>query len=101
MGQRFYRAYSDPEIEALPIAPWKKTVLKALAHYGFYICDSGNDTLSFEFESSVMYTAFGRTEPFSVIGKEQDLSTWQGKYVFNFSEGVDWARLRAIAPPTE
>jgi hypothetical protein len=36
-----------------------------------------------------------------VIGKEQDLSTWQGKYVFNFSEGVDWARLRAIAPPTE
>jgi hypothetical protein len=99
MGQRFYLAYSDSEIEALPVAPWKKAVLKALAHYGFYICDSGNDTLSFEFESSVMYTAFGQTEPFSVIGKEQKLGSWEGKYVFNFSEGVDWTRLRAIAPP--
>lgn len=99
MGQRFYLAYSDPEIEALPVAPWKKAVLKALAHYGFYVCDSGNDTLGFELESSVMYTAFGQTEPFSVIGKEQNLSTWQGKYVFNFSQGVDWTRLRAIAPP--
>ena len=99
MGQRFYLAYSDPEIEALPVAPWKKAVLKALAHYGFYVCDSGNDTLGFEFESSVMYTAFGKPEPFSAIGKEQNLPTWQGKYVFNFSQGVDWTRLRAIAPP--
>jgi len=101
MGQRFYLAYSESEIEALPVASWKKAVLKALAHYGFYVCDSGNDTLGFEFESSVMYTAFGQTEPFSVIGKEQNLPTWQGKYVYNFSEGVDWTRLRAIAPPTE
>jgi hypothetical protein len=101
MGQRFYLAYSDPEIEALPVASWKKAVLKALAHYGFYVCDSGNDTLGFELESSVMYTAFGKTEPFSMIGKEQNLPTWQGKYVFNFSQGVDWTRLRAIAPPAE
>ena len=101
MGQRFYLAYSDSEIEALSAAPWKKAVLKALAHYGFYVCDSGNDTLGFEFESSEMYTAFGQTEPFAVIGKEQHLPTWEGKYVFNFSEGVNWTRLRAIAPPAE
>jgi hypothetical protein len=99
MGQRFYLAYSNSEIEALSVAPWKKAVLKALSHYGFYICDSGNDTLSFDFESSVMYTAFGQAEPFSVIGKEQHLGSWEGKYVFNFSEGVNWTRLRAIVPP--
>jgi hypothetical protein len=99
MGQRFYLAYSDGEIEALPLAPWKKAVLEGLAHYGFYVCDSGNDTLGFEFESSLMYTAFGQPEWFSVIGKEQSLPTYEGRYVFNLSKGVDWTRLRALRPP--
>jgi hypothetical protein len=99
MGQRFYLAYSDSEIAALSVSPWKKAVLTGLAHYGFYVCDSGNDTLGFEFESSVTYTAFGQPELFSIIGKEQGLGRWEGKYVFNFSEGVNWTRLRAIAPP--
>jgi hypothetical protein len=101
MGQRFYLAYADAEIAALPVPPWKKAVLGALAHYGFYICDSGNDTLGFEFESSVMYTAFGQPEWFSVIGQEQHLGSWGGRYDFNFSEGVDWTRMRAVAPPRE
>ena len=99
MGQRFYLAYSEAEIEALPVAPWKKAVLKALANYGFYICDSGNDTLGFEFESSLTYTAFGQPDPFSVIGAEQGVGGWEGNYVFSFAEGVEWTRLRAIAPP--
>jgi hypothetical protein len=99
MGQRFYLAYSDSEVEALPVPPWKKAVLKALADYGFYIGDSGNDTLGFEFESSIMYTAFGQPEWFSAIGTEQGLPNSGGSYIFNFSEGVDWTRLRALAPP--
>jgi hypothetical protein len=99
MGQRFYLGYSDAEIEALGVPPWKKAVLKSLAHYGFFICDSGNDTLGFEFESSVMYTSFGQPEWFSAVGREQGLPSWEGRYVFNFSNGVDWTRLRAVAPP--
>jgi hypothetical protein len=100
MGQRFYLAYSDGEIGALPVAPWKKAVLEALAHYGFYVCDSGNDTLGFEFESAVMYTSFGQPNWFAAIGAEQGLPSWEGKYEFNFSEGVDWTRLRALGPPS-
>jgi hypothetical protein len=46
-----------------------------------------------------MYTAFGQPEWFSTIGREQGLPTWEGRYVFNFSNGVDWTRLRALAPP--
>ncbi len=99
MGQRFYLSYSDAEIEGLPLPPWKKAVLRALAEYGFYVCDSGNDTLGFEFESSIMYTAFGQPDWFSVIGSEQGLPGSGSGYAFNFSEGVDWTRLRAIAPP--
>jgi hypothetical protein len=100
MGQRFYLAYSDAEIAALPVAPWKQAVLRGLAHFGFYVCDSGNDTLGFEFESSVMYTAFGQPEWFSAIGEEQGLPSWEGRYVFDFAAGVDWTRLRAIPPPS-
>jgi streptogramin lyase len=100
MGQRFYLAYSDAEIEALPVAPWKKAILTALAHYGFYVGDSGDETISFIWEGSLMYTPLGASEPFSEIGKEQGLPTnSEGNYIFNLSEGVDWTRLRAIAPP--
>jgi hypothetical protein len=100
MGQRFYLAYSDAEINALPVAPWKKAILTALAHYGFYVGDSGDETISFVWEGSLMYTPFGAPEPFSEIGKEQGVpKDSAGKYIFNLSEGVDWTRLRAIAPP--
>ncbi len=100
MGQRFYLAYSDAEIGALPLLPWKKAILEALAHYGFYIGDSGNYTLSFMWEGSLMYTPFGAPEPFATLGKEQGMAASSGgTYLFNLSEGVDWHRLRAIAPP--
>jgi hypothetical protein len=98
-GQRFYLAYSDSEIAALPVKPWKKTVLSALAHYGGYDCDSGGPGLAVEFESSVMFTAFGQPNPLAQVGEREQLPTYNGEYVFNLAEGVNWSRLRAIAPP--
>jgi len=99
MGQRFYLAYSDAEIAALPFPPWKKAVLTALAHYGFYIGDSGNNTLGFLWETSS--TGAGSAEPFVEIGREQGVPDSSGSYTFKLSEGVDWSRLRAVAPPAE
>src|SRR5204862_2802511 len=100
MGQRFYLAYSDAEVAALPLPPWKKAILEALVHYGFYIGDSGNYTLSFMWEGSLMYTPFGAPEPFATLAQEQRMTAnSQGAYLFNLSEGVDWHRLRAIEPP--
>jgi hypothetical protein len=98
MGQHFYLAYSDAEIAALPVLPWKKAILTALAHYGFYVGDSGNYTLGFLWEGS---NRSGAPEPFVEIGKEQGLPSSEGSYTFKLSEGVDWTRLRAIAPPAE
>ncbi len=98
-GQRFYLAYSDGEIAALPVKPWKKTVLYALAHYGGYDCDSGGPGVAVEFESSVMFTAFGQPNPFAQVGQREQLPTYNGEYVFDLAEGVNWGRLRAIAPP--
>jgi hypothetical protein len=98
-GQRFYLEYSDAEIAALTFPPWKKAILTALANYGFYIEDTGNSTLSFRWEGSRMYVPFGAPEPFAQIGGEQGVPSSGGEFTFNLSEGVDWSRLRAIAPP--
>lgn len=100
-GQRFMLDYSDAEIDALSMKPWKKLVLKEIdrEHYGFYDCDSGGPGLAFELEGSTMYTAFGAPNGFNTVGKEQGLSTYNGEYVFGFSGGVNWSRLKAIAPP--
>jgi hypothetical protein len=98
-GQRFYLAYTDAEIEAFKFKPWKMALLKAIAHYGFYVGDSGNTTLSFDWEGSRMYIPFGAPEPFETIGREQGVPREGGRYIFKLSEGVDWTRLRAIAPP--
>jgi hypothetical protein len=99
MGQHFYLDYSDAEIAALPVLPWKKAILTALAHYGFYIGDSGNNTLGFLWEGSP--TGSGASEPFVKTGEEQGVPKAGGNYTFKLSEGVDWTRLRAIAPPSE
>jgi hypothetical protein len=99
MGQHFYLDYSDAEIAALPVLPWKKTILTALAHYGFYVGDSGNNTLGFIWEGSSAHS--GAPEPFVEIGEEQGVQKSGGDYTFKLSEGVDWTRLRAIAPPSE
>jgi hypothetical protein len=99
MGQHFYLDYTDAEIAALPVLPWKKAILTALAHYGLYIGDSGNNTLGFLWEGSP--TDPGASEPFVKTGEEQGVPKAGGSYNFKLSEGVDWTRLRAIAPPSE
>jgi hypothetical protein len=98
-GQRFYLEYTDAEIAALPFPPWKRAILTALATYGFYIEDTGNSTLSFRWEGSRMYEPFGAPEPFAQIAEEQGVPGSGGSYTFNLAEGVEWTRLRAIAPP--
>jgi hypothetical protein len=99
MGQHFYLAYSDAEIDALPVLPWKKAILTALANYGFYIGDSGNLSLGLLWEGAVKGS--GAPEPFVEIGKEQGVPKSGGEYDFNLAEGVNWTRLRAVAPSSE
>jgi hypothetical protein len=98
-GQRFYLEYSAAEIAALPFPAWKKAILTALATYGFYVEDTGDSAFSFRWEGSRMYTPFGAPEPFAQIGEEQGVPRSGGEYTFDLAEGVDWSRLRAIAPP--
>ena len=98
MGQRFYLDYSIAEIKALGFKPWKTAILEALADYGFYIGDSGNNNLTLLWEGSLTYPDVS-PEPFAAIGAEQGVPESGGSYIFKLAEGIDWTRLRAIAPP--
>jgi hypothetical protein len=101
-GQRLQLAMSEPEIDALPVPAWKKTILKALARYGAYVGDTGgNEAFGFEFESGSTYTAFGYQDPMVAVAKAQTsgVSSSNGKWYFDLAGGVDWAsKLRVLDP---
>jgi hypothetical protein len=79
---------------------WKKTILTALAHYGGYVGDTGGPGFAFEFESGTTYTSFGAADAMVTFAKANNVPTWNGRYVFNMSNGVNWAKyLRVLAPP--
>jgi hypothetical protein len=99
IGARFQLAMSAQEIAALRVPAWKKTILTALARYGGYVGDTGGPGFAVQFESSVMYTAFGRPDPLLAFADRNGIPTWGGYRVFNLSDGVDWAdRLRVLVP---
>lgn len=97
-GQRFYLEYTDAEIAALKLLAWKAAIATAIAHYGLYVCDSGGDGIGIKLESTCMYTALGAPDPLTTFARTNSLPIWEGKYIFHLNEGIDWTRLRAIAP---
>jgi len=100
MGARFELAMSDAQIAALAVPAWKKAILRALAHYGGYVGDTGGPGFALQFESSTMYTSFGYADPLVQIAQQNGIAPWDGLYAFNLADGVDWARyLRVVTPP--
>jgi hypothetical protein len=101
MGARFQLAMSDDQIAALAVPAWKKTVLRALARYGGFVGDTGGPGFGLMFQSSSTYTSFGRPDPLVDFARANNLPTWEGDYVYNIADGVDWTRyLRVVVPPS-
>jgi hypothetical protein len=101
MGTWFTLALSDEQIAALAVPAWKKTILRALAHYGGFVGDTGGSGFGVQMESGSSYTSFGETDPWVTFAKKNNLPQWNGHYVMNLSEGVAWQQdLRVLAPPT-
>jgi hypothetical protein len=100
LGAHFMLAMSDPQIQALAVPAWKKTILTALAQYGGYVGDTGGPGFGLMFESSTTYTALGLPDPLVVFGALNSLPQWSSQYVFNVAGGVEWSKyLRVLAPP--
>jgi hypothetical protein len=106
MGARLQLAMSPEEIDALGLPAWKTGVLKALATYGGYVGDTGGPGFAVMTESGLTYTSYGRPDPLLAFGRaayeagDAYVSEYQGRYLFDLADGVDWARyLRVVAPP--
>lgn len=99
MGSRFVLDMSDAEIKALRVPGWKKTILRALSSYGMIVGDAiGSGSWGLQFESGSTYTSFGRPDPLAAFARRAGVGRWEGMYVFNLQDGVDWSRLRLVAP---
>jgi hypothetical protein len=100
MGSHLVLAMSDAEIAALPVPPWKQTILTAMAHYGMYVGDAiGSGSWGLQFESGSTYTSFGAEDEVAAFAREEGVPTWNGMYVFDLGSGVNWqSRLKLLSP---
>jgi hypothetical protein len=99
MGAHFQLAMTDAQIDALSVPGWKKTILRAMAHYGMFVGDSTSSPWAFQFESGSTYTSFGYEDEMVKFAKSVGIVPWSGAHYFNIAGGVDWAHYLRVVDP--
>jgi len=100
LGDRFQLALSDSQINAMPVPSWKKTILRALGHYGAYVGEQGAHWSLLGFESGASYTSFGVPDQLVAFAQKAGISqSSDGIYYFKM-DGVDWARYLRVVDPS-
>lgn len=98
-GARFYLAYSDAEIAAAPWPPWKKAWVRAWAHYGLYVGDTGGGGFTpLQLESPETYRSFGYQDPLVAYAQACGCAShWYNGDPYFALDGIDWAgRLKLL-----
>jgi len=103
MGTRYQLDMSDAEIKALKVPDWKRAILRAAARYGMFVGDTGSGGWSLKEESGLTYTSFGRSDRWVDLAKAEGVpyDEQSGRWIFNLSDGVDWAKRLRIVHPCE
>jgi hypothetical protein len=100
MGAHVALALSRARIDRLPVPPWKRAIMRALATYGGYIGDTGGSGFGVQAESGASWTSFGLEDPFVAFARDSGLADNGGRYALDLKSGLDWARhLRVVLPP--
>jgi len=100
LGARFQLAMSRRQIRALPVPPWKKTILTAMARYGLIVGDTGG-AWAIPKDTDARYRGLDRPNPWLAVAQRAGVPYYgpDMDYVFNLNNGVDWRRyLRVVAP---
>ena len=63
-----------------------------------YVGDTGGGAWGLRFESGAGYTTLGAEDPLVTFARSNGVPTWQGTWVFNLRDGVDWSKLRIVSP---
>jgi hypothetical protein len=99
LGDRFQLALSDGQIDAMPVPSWKKTILRALSHYGAYVGEQGSHWSLLGFESGASYTSFGLPDQLVVFAQRAGVSPSSDGVYYLWMNDIDWARhLRVVDP---
>jgi hypothetical protein len=70
VGQWFYLAMTDSQIAASGFAPWQRTILRALAHYGMFVGDQGsNGAFDVFTEDQSTWSSFGQPNPWLSLAR--------------------------------
>jgi hypothetical protein len=96
-GQRFQLRMTDAEVNALAVPAYRKTILRAMIHYGFFLMETGGSPWDLEFEPGLDYLAFGYTNPLVTYALSAGIPGSGGVYTLSFNGGVDWRRLQVVA----
>jgi hypothetical protein len=100
LGARLRLDMTDAQIDALAAPAWKKTILKALAHYGAIVGDTGayGQKFSFglQFESGTTYTAMGYPDKMAQWAAKNGFTS-RPSYM-SLGNVVDWNRMRVLHP---
>ena len=109
MGSRLWLEMTEAEIDALRVAPFRATILKALAKYGAYFGDTGSSFwFNWQTEAGTQYTDVGAADRWLQFATANGWTwydpdkTWVGSWDLN-ADGIDWmskvwSRLRVIDP---
>jgi hypothetical protein len=104
LGAHFYLEMTRSEIDALPVPEWQETILRAMAHYGMFVGDTGGVGWRLKVESATSFTSFGHPDPWVKIARRLGLPAYRSKdgttrYIFDMRGSVNWTdELRVAAP---
>lgn len=104
MGQFVQLNMTDSAINALGFATWKTVILKAWAHYGAFVGDTGGAAYGFRLSSGEMHTTMGLTDPFSTLHTNNTgtISYYAPDDVWVMDQTSGWTRstsnLRVLDP---
>ncbi|MDQ3890559.1 MAG: LamG domain-containing protein [Actinomycetota bacterium] len=99
MGARFQLAMTPEQIDGLSVPQWKKTILRAMATYGMYVGDTGGGSWGIQMESGSTFTSFGVQDPLVAFAQANGWTPYNGRWVGNLSDGVDWSRYLRVVDP--
>lgn len=93
MGARFFLNYSQTEVDALAIPPYRKTITHAMRKYGAIVGDAGGSPIDLQPLSGTTYTALGVADPFKTYMTSQGVTG-----LVDWRTGVDYTgKLRVAA----
>ncbi len=90
-GTRFQLDLTDAQIDALDVPTWKNAILRAMAHYGMYVGDTGG-SWAIQREGGTTYTSFGYPDEWLSISEQLAGVAFfvpDDAYVLNLRDGVD------------